>query len=41
MVEAMNSPKDCHHEERSDVVIHLEFQMDCRAPPSVTRNDKR
>jgi hypothetical protein len=28
----MNS--DCHGEERSDVAIHLEFQLDCRARPA-------
>ena len=25
--------KGCHGEERSDVAIHLEYQMDCRARP--------
>jgi hypothetical protein len=31
----------CHGEKRSDVAIQLEFQMDCRAPPSGSRNDRR
>jgi hypothetical protein len=25
---------DCHGEERSDVAIHLNFQLDCRARPA-------
>jgi hypothetical protein len=33
--------KACHHEKRSDVVIQQEFQVDCGAPPSGNRNDKR
>jgi hypothetical protein len=33
--------KVCHGEKQSDVAIQLEFQMDCRVPPSGTRNDKQ